>query len=79
MDEDTYVLIFRKQQQLIRHALWKILEETGGPSEDPAKQRAQQERFIAAVKEKPKYQKMAMEMYGVKLQPGEQRNAEMVM
>jgi hypothetical protein len=30
LNEDTYILVYRKQQQCIRHQIYKILKETGG-------------------------------------------------
>ena len=30
LDEDKYILIYRKQQQCIRHHIFKVLKETGG-------------------------------------------------
>lgn len=38
LDQDKYILIYRKQQECIRHEIYKIMQETGGATKDPATQ-----------------------------------------
>lgn len=39
LTEDTYILVYRKQQACIRYQINKILKETGGATQDPIKQK----------------------------------------
>lgn len=66
LTEDKYILVYRKQQACIRHQIYKILKETGGTTQDPEKQRAQQEKFIEVMKKRPDFQKAAAALYDIK-------------
>ena len=35
LDGETYIKIFRKKMACIRYEFWKILDRTGGKSDDP--------------------------------------------
>ena len=39
LTEDSYILVYRKQQACIRYQINKILKETGGATQDPIKQK----------------------------------------
>jgi hypothetical protein len=39
LNEDSYILVYRKQQACIRYQIYKILKETGGATQDPVKQK----------------------------------------
>lgn len=66
LNEDSYILVYRKQQACIRYQIQKILKETGGATQDPVKQREQQELFMEVMKKRPEFQKKSCELYGIK-------------
>jgi len=35
LDGDTYIVIYRKQMACIRYEFWKVLDRTGGKTDDP--------------------------------------------
>ena len=37
LDQDKYILIYRKQQECVRHEIYKIMKESGGKTDDPVK------------------------------------------
>jgi hypothetical protein len=39
LNEDSYILVYRKQQACIRYQINKILKDTGGATQDPVKQK----------------------------------------
>lgn len=55
LDQDNYILIYRKQQECIRHEIYNIMKETGGATKDPAVQQAQQQRFLQVMNKKPEF------------------------
>jgi len=79
LTEDSYIMVYRKQQAAIRYQIYRILKETGGPVQDPMVQKEQQEKFMEVMKKRPEFQKKAMELNGIKLQDGDQRPAELAM
>ena len=79
LDEDTYILIYRKQQQCIRYHIYKVLQKTGGSTTDVEIQKKQQDEFVEIMKRKPEFQEQALKLYGVILKPGEKRKLELIM
>jgi hypothetical protein len=79
LDEDKYLLIYRKQQQCIRYHIDKVLKDTGGSTRNPEVQRKQQQMFEQVMKRRPEFQQKAFELYGCKKQAGDSRSLEFLM
>ena len=79
LDEDSYILIYKKQQQCIRYHIYQVLLDSGGPTTDPEHQKQQQDKFIEIMKRRPEFQEKAMALYGVKTKAGESRKNELIM
>jgi len=55
LDEDKYLIIYRKQQQCIRYHIQEVLKQSGGSTRDPAIQMQQQKGFEEVMKRRPEF------------------------
>lgn len=79
LNEDSYILIYKKQQQCIRYHIYQVLQQTGGSTTDVEIQKKQQDQFVDIMKRRPEFQEKAMKLYDVKKNPGDQRKIELIM
>jgi hypothetical protein len=49
---DKYLELIRLQLATMRHLLWKVINQTGGKSEDPEMKVQQKEMFMEVVSQK---------------------------
>ena len=79
MDEDTYIKVYRKQQAIFRHEIYKGHKDTERIPNPQEKEKLLKETYIATIKRKDDFQIEAMKMYGVSQQDGDDRPLALVL